>query len=189
MRICGIPECGRPHRVRDMCDMHYQRWKTKGSPYTLKKLYRNGRTTHPLYPVYASMKDRCMNPNNSHYASYGGRDIKVTERWLGAYGFTNFTEDMGERPQGYSIDRIDNDGNYEPSNCRWADNSLQAYNKRISPRNKSGITGVYIHKATNKWTAQVKRSGVTKHLGLFSSREEAIKAREEATAKLWEDVC
>jgi hypothetical protein len=94
------------------------------------------------------MKSRCLNPNGVSYKDYGGRGIKVCERWL---KFEHFFADMGVRPRGKSIDRKDVNGNYEPKNCRWATKHEQETNKRPRKANKpaaspqadvAGITGV-----------------------------------------------
>lgn len=82
-----------------------------------------------LYSVWSSMKQRCFNPLDDAYPNYGGRGISVCDRWR--YSFANFRDDMGPRPsKNHSIDRIDNDGNYEPSNCRWATRHQQQTNQR-----------------------------------------------------------
>lgn len=85
----------------------------------------------PEYMSWDHMIQRCTNPNNDGYGDYGGRGIRVCNQWL---DFRNFLRDMGKRPLGKSLDRINNDGNYDPSNCRWATQSEQNYNRRRSKR-------------------------------------------------------
>lgn len=85
------------------------------------------------YKSWIHMKYRCNNPKSNCYSYYGGRGIKVCERWNNS--FENFYEDMGMKPgKSYSLDRIDFNGNYEPGNVRWADKKVQANNRR--PRSK-----------------------------------------------------
>lgn len=94
---------------------------------------KNGKIS-PEYKAHQELIQRCLNPCNKNYSDYGGRGISVCARWLGPEGFANFLADMGEKPEpkhSYSIDRFpNNNGNYEPSNCRWATWSQQANNKR-----------------------------------------------------------
>jgi hypothetical protein len=91
---------------------------------------------------------RCRNDTRKNYALYGGRGISVCDRWL---KFENFLADMGERPLGKSLDRINNDGNYDPKNCRWADHFQQARNRRgNSTLTVGGVTKTY-----SEWSAML----------------------------------
>jgi hypothetical protein len=90
----------------------------------------------PEYNSWRAMKSRCLNPNHLSYKNYGGRGITITSTWINS--FETFIKDMGIRPTlKHTLDRIDNDGNYEPSNCRWSTPDKQANNRR---KRKEGVT-------------------------------------------------
>lgn len=99
-----------------------------------KRAKYNGRSSTPEYKIWKGMISRCNCPTNSAYYKYGGRGIKVCDRWQGINGFNSFITDMGARKHGESIDRINVDGDYEPANCRWVDKDTQANNKRNTVR-------------------------------------------------------
>ena len=100
-----------------------------------KRLQTHGNSNHHLYPIWKSMLHRCTNSNMPNYNNYGGRGIYVCERWL---DFDRFIEDMGDRPsKNHSIDRINNDEGYNPSNCKWSTAKEQQSNKRSSRNNEN----------------------------------------------------
>lgn len=96
----------------------------------------HGLSGHPLYHTWSHMISRCTDPSNADFGNYGGRGISVCERWLvgqgGMSGLECFIADVGDRPKGTSLDRVNNNGNYEPKNCRWASRSVQSRNKRTN---------------------------------------------------------
>jgi hypothetical protein len=101
--------------------------------------FKHGFIKTPTYRSWIAMRSRCVDPNASGYKNYGGRGIKVCERWD---DFLNFLADMGERPPGMSIEREDGTGNYCPENCKWATRKVQNRNKRNTKLNDVAVADI-----------------------------------------------
>lgn len=132
----------------------------------------HGLGKHRLYPTWNGIMKRIFNVNRIEYKHYGGRGITICDRWLDV---KNFIEDMyPSYKEGLSIDRIDVNGNYEPSNCRWVTHEIQHRNTRlIMQTNKTGYRGVSLNKRDNKFLSQIKIKNNVIYLGYFKTALEA----------------
>ena len=113
----------------------------------------HGMARTKIYRAWVGMRSRCNNPKDKDYASYGGRGIKICEHWN---DFANFYQDVGNRPDGHTLDRKDNDGDYSPDNFRWATKSEQCNNQR-APKSARLITYQGESLSLRQWT---KRLGI-----------------------------
>jgi hypothetical protein len=124
---CRAVGCGSRAVSQGFCDKHYRRWKKYGDP-NHRENEQHGKHDTKEYVVWSNMIERCCNPNNNSYAYYGGRGIKICKEWRDS--FSNFLRDMGERPKGTQIDRINTNGDYCKENCRWVPKKEQMRNLR-----------------------------------------------------------
>jgi hypothetical protein len=128
---------------------------------------------------YYSMKQRCYNPKMRQFDDYGGRGIRVCDRWVNSY--RNFLEDMGHRPDyTFSIDRIDGDGDYTPGNCRWATRTQQVRSRRLFKNSTTGHTGVLYDKRVDRYRPHIRVGGQRLYFGYYDNLEDAIKVRKMA---------
>jgi len=141
----------------------------------------HGLSRTKTYHAWAAMKQRCLNPNHPAFDHYGGRGIKIDPNWM---NFSSFYESMGDKPEGLTLDRIDNDGDYAPKNCRWATVHEQSINKR--KKNKCGYPCVRRRVKNGK----VRFEGITSNsLGqVYLGRFDTAKAAHDAVVKYRAEV-
>jgi hypothetical protein len=130
------------------------------------------------YKSYNQMRQRCLNLVCPHYHKYGGAGITICTRWQES--FENFLEDMGERPEGTSLNRIHGAPVYSKETCEWSSISIQSYDQKLRSDNTSGVAGVGYSKTQAKWSAYIHVDKKPKFLGYFISKEDAIEKRRSA---------
>lgn len=153
------------------------------SNYTFEKTEKrgncNGYGGHPLNYVWHSMVYRCHKESNPQYKNYGARGIIVCDEWKTSFDtFFNWALSNGWE-YGKGIDRKENDGNYEPDNCRFVYSTINNRNQRKHKNNISGYTGVIYHKKNKRWFAYLHADGVNITLGMFDDKNNAVKARND----------
>lgn len=183
-KTCSVEGCTNSYHAKGYCDKHYRRVKKHGRPDTksnCKHGYTKKGNHHPLYRVWSSMKQRCYDKKSHNYKYYGGCGISVCQEWLNPKTFIEWCLSNGWE-KGLELDRKDNNGIYEPSNCRFITSKENKQNTRlIRSSNASGYRGVYWREQSKCWGACIRIKGKTKHLGFFkSARLAAIRYDVEA---------
>lgn len=181
MKKCNVENCENKHLAKGYCQKHYAKFRKYGDPLHTKL---HGMSNSSEYKIWRGIIDRCCNMKLHYFKKYGGRGITVCDEWKNS--FLAFYRDMGSRPsKNHSIDRIDNEKGYLKENCRWADRTTQARNKRIQKNNKSGFPGVNWDKSRKKWMVTISIKNKTKSIGRFKTIEKAIEERKKAELKYW----
>lgn len=164
----------------------YQRKELRGPvKMELSEKDRHGASKHRFYNRWCGMMERCYDKAHNRYQNYGGRGIIVSEEFKNSAVFLNYLDSL----PGYGIDgkttldRIDNNGNYERGNLRWASRNTQQHNKRVSINNTSGVKGVYYVKQHGQWRAFLYINDKNIHIGYSKTIEGALKKRNSYIIK------
>jgi hypothetical protein len=171
-RNCRVDNCSCLSVAKGFCDTHYRRWKKHGDPLCVK-VEKHGYRRSVEYRIWSHIKGRCCNPNDTNYADYGGRGIKICKKWR--HSFLAFLRDMGKRPNGMQIDRIDNNGNYCKKNCRWTTPAKNNQNRRSTKLSPSDV--ITIRASSDIGEVLAERYGI--------SISQALRVKN---GKRWKDV-
>ena len=153
------------------------------------KTTKHGMAKTRLWNIWKAMKQRCRGSSKKSKLYYKDKNVQVYSEWLhpdtGFQAFYNWSMANGYR-EDLTIDRYPNyEGNYEPSNCRWATMTEQNRNQSLKSNNTSGFAGVSFHKQNKKWVATIRHKGKKLYLGIFDTVEDATQARKKAEEKYW----
>jgi len=160
---------------------------TKSCGCLKSEVAKTNNTTHGMsnaiiYRIWAAMIQRCNNSNDKDYHNYGGRGITVCDEWL---SFEGFFADMGQRSEGLTLERKNNELGYFKENCCWATPIEQSRNQRIRSINKTGVRGVHFKPKLKKYCVQIGVNHKIHHIGHFTTLKQATKARQQAEQKYW----
>jgi len=146
---------------------------------------KHGRSTTRLYQIHSSMRARCTNEKHMAYRNYGGRGIKIYEKWMNFEAFESWAKENGYA-EDLTIERINVDGNYEPSNCKWIPLKEQIFNRRIPKSNKSGYVGITYKENLKKFDVRLSIRKKPIFIGYYDTFIEAFIARREEEFKYYE---
>jgi hypothetical protein len=141
-----------------------------------------GESKKRLYKVWSEMIRRCTVKKATRYERYGGRGISFCKDWEKYQYFKEWALKNGYK-ENLTLDRIDNDGNYEPNNCRWSSKSTQSQNRGLSKNSTSGYKGVTKSSSSNKWRARISVNGKQIYLGVYKNKIDAAKAYDRYVIK------
>jgi len=179
MRVCKLEWCNNKYKALWYCSKHYDSYRNNWDPLICHKRHWEKRECNPLYNTYYNIIKRCNYIQYKWYKNYWWRWITICDRWLWIDWFTNFCNDMWERPVWFSIDRIDNNWNYEPSNCKWSSKHEQNSNKR----NNNNIVWVSWNKQKQKRVSRISIKWKNINLWSFVNYQDAVNCR-----KNWEII-
>lgn len=179
MKLCSVKWCENKHYAKLYCKKHYARFRNNWDPLIVQFVSKSLNINHYLYGTYRAMKERVNNINSKAYKNYWWRWINICDRRLWPYWFDNFIEDMWDRTEWMTLDRIDNNWNYCKENCRRASRYEQQSNIRCNKE----VVWVYFFKNSNRYISTIGVKWKKIHLWTFKTIEEATLARKNAEIK------
>lgn len=158
MKKCKIDGCENKHCAKGYCGKHYSKFNKYGDAEAGKEIEQHGMFDSAEYASWQAMKERCYRPKHISFKNYGGKGIKVCDRWLNS--FKAFFNDMGLKPsKNHSLERIDSKKDYEPNNCRWATSQEQNQNQKTTKLNPHSVLEI---RSSNKSCEELsKKYGVS----------------------------